>query len=98
MGRKKGFDDRKISSIVRALRANPDGIWLRRLSEELGMAPATVAKYVEGILKPLVDDSSLGNGKPIIRVIKLKPFVLERLQEGKDITEIMKLLRVLNKI
>lgn len=99
MGRKKGFDNGKISAVIKVLVANPDGMWLRRIAEEVGLSPATIAKYVEGVLKPLVDDVSLGeSGKPIIRVIKLKPVVLERLQEGKNINEIMKLLRILNKI
>ena len=98
MGRKKGFDERKIGKIVSVLAANQDGIWLRRIAKESGYSPATVAHYLEGILAPLIDDVSLGTGKPLLRVVKLKPFVIEKLQEGRDIRQIMKILKLMGKI
>ena len=82
MGRKKGFDKRKITSIIGVLANNPEGLWLRRIAEETKLHPSTVTKYIDTLLKPLVEDVSLGGtGKPLLRVIKLKPFVLERLHE-----------------
>lgn len=98
MGRKKGFDEKKISRIVTVLAANPDGIWLRRIAKESGYSPTTVSHYIGTILAPLLDDVSLGAGKPLLRVVKLKPFVLEKLQEGRDIRQIMKILRLMGKI
>ena len=98
MGRKKGFDERKIQSIVRALIDNPDGLWLRNIAKITGFSPPTVSHYLDTVLKPLVEESSLGEGKPIIRVIKLKPFVFERLQEGRSLADIMKILRLIGKI
>lgn len=99
MGRKKGLDKRKIGAIINVLIANPDGIWLRRIAEETKLSPATVAHYIETALKPLVEDTSLGKTeKPLLRVIRLKPFVLERLQEGKDINDIIKILDLMKKI
>lgn len=99
MGRKKGFDEKKILSIVRALLANPDGIWLRQIAKETQLSPATVAKYLDTVLKPLVEESSLGSTeKPLLRVVKLKAFVIERLQEGKTLADIMKILRLISKI
>ena len=99
MGRKKGFDERKISKIVTALATNPDGIWLRRIARDTSYSPATVAHYLEGVLAPLIEDVSLGGiGKPLLRVVRLKPFVLGKLQEGRDIRQIMKLLRLMSKI
>ena len=98
MGRKKGFDERKIGKIVSVLAANPDGIWLRQIAKQVGCSPATIVHYIEGILAPLVEDTSLGAGKPLLRVIRLKPFVIEKLQEGKDIRQIMKILRLVGKI
>lgn len=98
MGRKKGFDERKIGKIVAVLLAHPDGIWLRRIAKEAGYSPTTVSHYVEGVLAPLIEDTSLGDGKPLLRIIRLRPFVLERLQEGRDIKQIMKILRLMNKI
>jgi hypothetical protein len=99
MGRKKGFDEKKILAIVRVLLANQDGIWLRQIAKETRLSPATVAKYLDSALKPLVDENFLGNPeKPLMRVSKLKPFVIERLQEGKSLAEIMKILRLISKI
>lgn len=99
MGRKKGFDEKKIGSIIGILASNPDGLWLRRIASELKLSPTTVTKYVDGILKPLVEDVSLGgSGKPLLRVIRLKPFVIERLAEGKDIRQIMKMLDLMRRI
>ena len=99
MGRKKGFDEKKIGKIVSVLAANTDGIWLRRIAKETGYSPTTVAHYLKDTLVPLTEDVSLGGpGKPLLRVIRLKPFVLEKLREGRDIRQVMKLLRLMNKI
>jgi len=97
MPRKKGFDKGKIMSIIGVLVNNPDGIWLRRIAKETKLHPSTVTKYIDTLLKPLVEDVSLGgSGKPLLRVIKLKPFVLERLQQGKSLDKIMKILKLMN--
>ena len=99
MGRKKGFDQRKIGSILGTLASNPDGLWLRRIAEETKIHHSTVTKYIDTVLKPLVEDVSLGgSGKPLLRVIRLKPFVLERLHEGKSIDQIMKILHLMDKL
>ncbi len=99
MGRKKGFDEKKIIAIVRVLLAHQDGVWLRQIAKETQLSPATVAKYLDTVLKSLVEESSLGHAeKPLLRVVKLKPFVMERLQEGKTLADIMKILRLISKI
>jgi hypothetical protein len=99
MGRKPGFDGKKVSAIISALARSPDGLWLRQLSKELYLSPATVSKYLDGILSSMVEESRLGDGrKPLLRVIKLKPFVLEKIHEGRSISEILKLLKIFNKL
>ena len=99
MGRKKGFDEKKIMSIVKVLLAHQDGIWLRQIAKEAQLSPGTVAKYLDTIMNPLVEESSLGSPeKPLLRVVKLKAFVIERLQEGKTLADIMKILRLVSKI
>ena len=99
MGRKKGFDQKKIAAIVRLLAANPDGMWLRQIARETQLHPLTVKRYVETVLQPLVEDVSLGGGgKPLLRVIRLKPFVIERFQEGRSLAEVLKLLRLFDTI
>ena len=99
MGRKKGYDNRKIVKIMGVLIGNPDGIWLRKLAKESGMHPLTVSRYLEEVLKPIIDEVSLeGESKPIIRVIKLKGFVIERINAGESIYEIMRKLHLISKI
>ena len=99
MGRKKGFDDRKTARIVGILIRNPDGIWLRRLAEEAELSPTTVSTYLKAIINPLIEEVSIGScQRPLLRVIKLKPFVLEKMGEGSNINQIMKFLRMMEKI
>ncbi len=98
MGRKKGYDQAKIAAIIRVLASHPDGLWLRRIASEAKMHHLTVSRYAESVLRPLVDDTSLGGPKPLVRVIKLKPIVLEKLREGKDVQQIMKLLQMLGNL
>ena len=98
MGRKKGFDEKKIGRIVSLLAANQDGMWLRQIAKESGYSPATVSHYLNTALAPLVEETALGSGKVLLRVVRLKPFVLEKLAEGRDMKQIMKILRLLSKI
>lgn len=99
MGRKKGFDERKIASILRILAKNPDGLWLRGVAKEAKLSPSTVASYIEGPLRPFTEITDLGRSeKPLMRVIRLKPFVLEKLGEGKDLRQILKILKVMENI
>ncbi|MBI4019125.1 MAG: hypothetical protein HY364_02630 [Candidatus Aenigmarchaeota archaeon] len=97
MGRKKGFDGKKISSIISALARNPDGLWLRQLSRDTGLSATTVGTYIGGILEPLLEETSLGSGsRPMLRVIRLKPYVLQKIAEGRSIGEILKMLKILS--
>lgn len=99
MGRKKGLDKKKIGAIISVLVSNPEGLWLRQIAKDTNLSPATVSHYIDTVLRPLTEDASLGKGsKPLLRVIKLKPFVLEKLEEGRDINQIMKILDLMKKI
>ncbi|MBS3054153.1 MAG: hypothetical protein J4431_01300 [Candidatus Aenigmarchaeota archaeon] len=97
MGRKKGFDGKKISAIVSVLARNPDGVWLRQLSRDTGISATTAGTYVSGILKPLLEEANLGTGaRPMLRVIRLKPYVFQKIAEGRSISEILKMLKILS--
>lgn len=98
MGRKPGYDMKKITTIIGVLASHPDGLWLRRIAREAKLHHLTVARYADSILKPLIEDTSLGGPKPLVRVIKLKPAILEKLAEGKDIQKIMKVLRTMGEL
>ena len=96
MGRKKGFDEKKIGAIIVALYNNPDGMWIRRLGKATSLHPSTVSRYVDTVLKPLIEDVSLaGENRAMLRIIRLKPFVTEKLAEGRNIQQIMRLMKLL---
>ena len=95
-GRPGGADPRKLALVVKILAENPDGIWLRRIARKAALHPTTVSIYIDTVLRPLVDDVSLGSDqKPIIRVIKLKASVVRRLEQGATLGQILQLSRLL---
>ena len=94
MPRPKGEDTKKIAAILNVLAKYPEGIWIRRLAKEAGVHPTTATRYVEGPLAPMVEISSLGE-KPLLKVVRLKPIVLQRLEEGMSFGQIMRLLNVI---
>lgn len=99
MGRKRGFDEKKIASIVSILYQNSDGIWINKIAEKTALHPTTVTKYLEGVLRPIIEDVSLaGKQRPYLRIIRLKSSVLEELEKGKDIQQILKILRMMNSL
>jgi hypothetical protein len=97
MPRPKGVDPAKMASIFKVLTKYPEGTWIRRLAKEAGVHPTTATKYVEGPLAPMVEISSLGSGegRPLLKVVRLKPIVLQRLEEGLTFEQIMRLLQVI---
>ncbi|MBI2233372.1 MAG: hypothetical protein HYU56_05635 [Candidatus Aenigmarchaeota archaeon] len=97
MGRKKGFDEKKIAAIIEFLHTNQDGVWIRRIARETGMDNHTVTKYIDTLLRPLIEDVSLaGESKTMLRVVRLKPFVIEKLAEGRSVQQILKILKLIN--
>lgn len=98
-GRPKGVSTEKIALIVSALYKNPEGLWLRELAKRTRLHPSTVSSYLKGVLKPVVIESMLGPEEaPILRVIRLKLVVSERLSKGEPLAEIVRSIRLLDKI
>jgi len=98
-GRPVGMDQQKLAKIIRVLAENPDGVWLRRIALKAGLHPTTVGNCIDRVLRPLVDDISLGpDEKPIMRVIKLKPSVLRRLEEGATLKQILQLSQIIKDV
>jgi DNA-binding IclR family transcriptional regulator len=98
MVRKAGFDERKVLAMVQVLlMSNPDGLWLRQVARETSLSPSTIARYLDTVLRPLVEDSPLGAQKPLLRVIRLKPFVIERLEVGGTLADVVRTVRIVSK-
>ena len=100
-GRKPGPDPEKINSILNSLVQHQEGLWIRQIARLTKLHPTTVTKYLEGVLNPLVDSQSLGdieNKKPLLKVFRLKPIVLQKLEEGNKIGDILKLLRAIHNV
>lgn len=95
-GRPSGVDQNKLAIILKVLAENPDGLWLRKIAKKAGLHPTTVANYVDTVLRPVVDDICLGSDeKPIMRVIRLKPAVIRRLEQGATLHQILHFSEVL---
>ncbi|MCD6215842.1 MAG: hypothetical protein J7J92_02065 [Candidatus Aenigmarchaeota archaeon] len=98
-GRPSKIDVKKISKIIGVLYKNPDGLWLRELSKNAGLHPSTVNLYIERSLKPLLIDERIGNDeKPLLRIIRLKPIVIQRLDQGQRLSDILKYIKLIEKI
>jgi hypothetical protein len=89
-GRPKGVDMRKVLKVINVLVNEPQGLWLREISKRCNIHPTTISNYANTILSPLLEDVSLGKDeKPILRVLRLKNWVFERLEKGEDISKIL---------
>ncbi|MFH1630659.1 MAG: hypothetical protein ABIA21_00340 [Candidatus Aenigmatarchaeota archaeon] len=97
MARKPGFNTKKIEAILTVLISNPDGLWLRRLAREAKISTTTVSKYVSGPLRSLLDEVPLGEGRPFLRVVRLKSSVFDRFQQGQTLGEVLRIYSMLEK-
>lgn len=91
----KGDEFEKIKRIVKVLLANPEGIWLRRLSKEAKLPLSTVHYYLEFKIPNLVDNIGARNEKGHffgIRLIRLKKGVISQLSSGNFEKNLKKLL------
>ena len=97
MPREPGYDPQRIARILAILAKHPEGIWLRKLAQESGMTHATVGKYVDGPLAPVVEVTALGE-KPLLKVVRLKPAVQQKLGEGLTLEQVMRLMNLIGKV
>ncbi|MGC9310263.1 MAG: helix-turn-helix domain-containing protein [Candidatus Aenigmatarchaeota archaeon] len=85
----------RLNKIINALAANPDGLWLRQLSNETKTPVSTLHRYLENELKDITDNLGVKdkNGKYFgLRIVRLKANIIKIVEsEGLD-----KLNRFLN--
>jgi len=98
-GRKPGNDPKKMRGIIQVLLNHQEGIWIRQIAKEANVHPTTATKYIEGVLMPMVEIQLLGVNtvKPLLKVVRLKPIVIEKLEQGQKISEILRFLDLLNR-
>ena len=77
--------DVRISKIIAVLASNPEGLWLRSLSQKTKIPPGTLHRYLEKDLSDIVDNLGVkdDSGRHFgLRIVKLKPRILDILSEG----------------
>jgi predicted DNA-binding transcriptional regulator YafY len=75
----------RINKIIGVLAAQPDGMWLRSLAQKTKIPPATIHRYIENDLKDIVDNLGVKSAEGRyfgLRIIRLKPKIIEVLEEG----------------
>ena len=100
-GRPPGPDYRKIERILEALMRFPDGLWLRKLSHESRIPLSTVHYYIERVLNPFIESVGATDEDGHffgVRVIKLKPGVLKKLNSGLTIRQLLKMNEIVHNI
>jgi len=65
----KGFDQKKIEKIRKALKENPEGLWIREIARKTKLTKSTVSKYINEYMKDEIEDVWKGG---FIRIIRLK--------------------------
>jgi hypothetical protein len=76
-----------IMKVVNTLAKFPDGLWLRKLARESKTTLGTLERYLSNDLKDLIDNVGPVDEKGRyfgLRLIKLKPQILQLVQEGKS--------------
>lgn len=98
-GRPCGPDINKIAAILKVLAEHPDGLWLREVARKANVNPMTVSNYANTVLRPFLEDISIGSDeKPILRVLKLKAWVIDKIEKGASLGELMKFSEILKRV
>ena len=92
---KPKYNPDTVKRLISVLFKNPDGVWLSRLSRLSGVPLSTTSYYLNNQIRVLVDERTVGGEKPLVRVISLKPRVLEGLSEGKSVSSLLKLMKLI---
>jgi len=70
MGRKKGSDKNKIRKILKVLKRNPQGLWIREIARQAGMSKSTTHRYITKYMKDQIEE--VVKVKGLVRFIRLK--------------------------
>jgi DNA-binding IclR family transcriptional regulator len=92
----KTQDLKKIKRIIRVLLANPDGIWLRKLSRESKLPLSTVHYYLEGTMANMVENIGARDEEGHffgLRLVRLKNGIFSQLRNGNPNESLRKVLK-----
>jgi hypothetical protein len=92
------YNPETIKKLMSILVKYPDGIWMSKLAREADVPLSTTSYYLDNQISAFIDEQTLGEEREIIRVIKLKPFVFQKLQEGMNLQKIMKIIKLIKDV
>jgi len=98
MVRKK--DIRKVNKIINVLVKYPEGIWIRKLSNESKLAVSTIYFYLDNILNDIIENIGVKDKKDRylgLRIVKLKLKVRENIEKN-GLKYILNFLKMCGKI
>lgn len=97
---KREKDLKKVKKILQVLSNNPEGLWIRQMSKESGIALSTVHYYINNILDELVENIGVKDARGRyfgVRIIRLKPKIREIVSSG-DFEKVYKFLKMAHKL
>lgn len=65
MPRERAADEKKLKALLRALRAHPEGLWVRELARQARLDKSTVSRYLEKYLGDSVSAEFWGRNKVV---------------------------------
>ncbi len=65
MPRERAADEKKLKALLRALRAHPEGLWVRELARQARLDKSTVSRYLEKYLGDSVNTEFWGRNKMV---------------------------------
>jgi hypothetical protein len=71
------MDKKKLNAIIAALTAQEGGLWIREIARRTLLDPRIVKYYIEKYPE-LFDIQTIGSGKPVFTLVKLKRSALTK--------------------
>lgn len=99
--RDRNPDFAKMTAVLALLKEFPDGIWLRKIANDLKLSTSTVSKYVDGPLRDLLDNIGYKNEDDNyvgIRIIKLKTAFLNKEFNSENVKKLLETQKFLKSI
>ena len=96
----KEKDLKKIKKILLILVKNPEGLWIRQISRETGIALSTTHYYINQVVDGFIENIGVKDKKGQyfgVRIIRLKQKIRENI-EKEGLEKVYQFLKMSNKI